>query len=285
MKKILCLIDFSTTSIVAAQLAALMAGRSGGLLTLLHVVHIPLADTTETALMAGQLLDEQKTDAEEKLENIRRLVLNRVPEGTLRAESLNCVVVEALLTDAVVQMTTQDGYNLVVMGKTGLDFTLEEVLLGSNTQSVINHVHCPVVAFPAEAPRNPIRTIIYATDYHQSDVYGLSQVKELADLVGAGIRAVHITDKPKKASSEAAADFARRLRQEGPLGDLILEEYIAEDEEEGLQEYVQSHQGDMLAVLKKEEGFFTYLFRQSLTDRLAYHAHLPLLVVYERTVG
>jgi hypothetical protein len=31
-----------------------------------------------------------------------------------------------------------------------------------------------------------------------------------------------------------------------------------------------------------EEGFFTYLFRQSLTDRLAYHARLPLLVVYEK---
>jgi nucleotide-binding universal stress UspA family protein len=279
MKKILCLVDYSPASVAAAQLAAFIAHQASGLLTLLHVVHLPIADTSQTALMAGDLLAEQKRDAEEKLKGICDRIQRQLPGGEASLNT-NCLVQEALLTDAVGQMTSEEGYSLVVMGKTGSGNSLEELLVGSNTQAVIQQVKCPVLAFPEEAPRNPIRKIIYASDYQDQDLAGLREAGEVAALLGAQVEVVHVSGKEKHALSPEAADFVQRLQQAFPGEIIAFEEFYAEEEEAGLLKYLQNRNGDLLAVLKKEGGFFTNLFRQSLTDRLAYHTRLPLLVVH-----
>lgn len=257
-----------------------MARQTGGLLTLLHVVHLPLVDTSETALMAGELLAEQKQDAENKLGEICDRIKARVGEGGQGADSLtiNCLVQEALLTDAAEQMTSGEGYELVLMGKTGTGSSLEEMLVGSNTQAVIYQVKCPLLALPEGAIRLPIRKIIYATDYDSRDLAGLSEVLKVAALLGARVEAVHVADTP---SAEAPA-FARRLQEAFPGEVIEFTEYPSTDEEEGLQAFLREQGGDMVAMLKKEAGFFTYLFRRSLTDQMAYHTQVPLLVVQGR---
>jgi nucleotide-binding universal stress UspA family protein len=278
MKKILCLIDFSAPSEEAARLGVQMARRAGGLLTLLHVVHLPVTDTSETALMAGELMAGQKEDAERKLKEICDRIQVREGEQEAPALTVNCLVQEALLADAVEQMTSGEGYGLVLMGKTGTGNSLEEILVGSNTETVIHQVKCPVLALPEEADRRPIRKIIYATDYDAHDLVALREVRQVADLLGALIEAVHITEEP---TAEAPA-FARRLQEAFPEGDIGFAEYPFGDEEAGLQAFLREREGDMLAMLKKEAGFFTYLFRRSLTDQIAYHTQVPLLVVQGR---
>lgn len=280
MKKILCLVDFSPASEEAAHLAAAIAQRARGLLTLLHVVHIPIADTSETALMAGELLAEQKQDAQVKLNGICERIRSRLTADEVPALTLNCLVQESLLTDAVEQMSTKEGYGLIVMGKTGTGNTLEEVLIGTNTQAVFHQVRCPVLALPAEAAPTPIRKIIYASDYHDQDLAGLRETGEVATLLGAKVEVVHITDKATGSGSAESIDFGARLQQAFP--GIGFEVFHAEDKEEGLLEYVRQREGQILAMLKKEGGFFTYLFRRSLTDRLASQAQLPLLIVHGR---
>lgn len=277
MEKILCLIDFSATSEEAAQLGAQMALRAGGLLTLLHVVHLPVADTSETALLAAEMLAGQKQDAEKKLREICDRILNRVGSGGPEPPvlTMNCLVQEALLTDAVEQMTKREGYELVLMGKTGTGNSLEEILVGSNTEAVIHQVKCPVLALPEEAARQPIRKIIYATDYDPHDLAGLREVLRIAAMLGARVEAVHITEEP----TEKAPAFARRLQEAFPGEEIGFAEYPSADIEKGLQAFLREREGDMLALLKKEAGFFTYLFRRSLTDQMAYKTQVPLLVV------
>jgi hypothetical protein len=89
-------------------------------------LHLPIAGTSQIALMAGDLLAEQKRDAEEKLKEICDRIQRQLPAGEVSLHT-NCLVQEALLTDAVEQMTSEEGYSLVVMGKTGSGNSLEEL--------------------------------------------------------------------------------------------------------------------------------------------------------------
>lgn len=280
MKKILCLIDFSQTSLDAAAHAAALARKTGAQLSLLHTVHLPIANTSETALMAGELLGEQIQDAEEKLHEVCRRLSERFADNHSGVPQFNCVVREALLTDAVDQMTAEDGYDLVVMGTTGGSNSLEEMLIGSSTQSVIGQVKCPVLAIPEGASQNEVRKIIYAADFHEHDLVALREVGRIAALLGARLDVVHITKKNDGKSTAAAAEFNRQLKAIFPGETVNFEEFIHEDKEKGLQEYVLAREGDMLAMLKKEGGFFSGLFRQNLADRMTSHTRLPLLVVH-----
>jgi nucleotide-binding universal stress UspA family protein len=175
-------------------------------------------------------------------------------------------------------MTSGEGYELVLMGKTGTGSSLEEMLVGSNTQAMIHQVKCPLLALPEGAARLPIRKIIYATDYDARDMAGISEVLKVADLFGAQVEAVHIAEAP----SEQAPAFARRLQEAFPARAVGFTEYPSTQEEEGLQAFLRERGGDMVAMLKKEAGFFSYLFRRSLTDQMAYHTQVPLLVVQGR---
>ncbi len=70
MNKILCPTDFSKTATNAVEVAAMVAHYLQVPLTLLHVVHLPLIDTTETALVADEALEDQKQQAKEKLSRL-----------------------------------------------------------------------------------------------------------------------------------------------------------------------------------------------------------------------
>lgn len=280
MKKILVLIDFSESSWKAASVAGHIAQQTQAQLTLFHTLHLPIAETTELALMASQLMEEQKQDAQQKLEAFCERLTQKMAQEESAGPLVTCLVREVLLSDGVEQMVTEEGYDLVVMGTTGSGDSLEEVIIGSNTQSIIGRVKCPVLAIPEGAPLNAIRKIIYAADYDDEDIDAIGQLLGLAQGLGARLEVVHITGQQDKRASTSATDFVRDLKAAFPEEAINFEEYLYNDEEEGLQSYLQAREGDLLAILRREEGFFSYLFRRSLADRLTFHTRLPLLVMH-----
>jgi nucleotide-binding universal stress UspA family protein len=104
MKKILCPTDFSKTAMKATEYAAEIAKRAGAHLSLLHVVHLPIVDTSETALVASELLGEQMRDAEERLKTLCQELSARrsTDDGYL---SCDYILREALLTDMTLPST------------------------------------------------------------------------------------------------------------------------------------------------------------------------------------
>jgi hypothetical protein len=51
---------------------------------------------------------------------------------------------------------------------------------------------------------------------------------------------------------------------------------------DGVNEFADSHQVDMIISIPKRKGFFEKLFIKSTTKKLAFHTHLPLLVVHKQ---
>ncbi|WP_299823991.1 universal stress protein [uncultured Pontibacter sp.] len=279
MKKILCPTDFSGTATKAVKFASEIAQQAGAHLTLIHVVHLPIVDTSETALVASELLGEQMRDASDKLKQL----CSQLEEtyGANRESNFTCdfVLKEALLTDVTEHLTKHEGYDLIVMGTTGCDSTMEELLIGSNTEAVIEEVNCPVLSVPGTAEWQGVNKIIYATDYAPGDKEALEKVVELGSVFGADIDVVHVV---KEASPEAAAkaeSFWLELQQKYTGVPLHFQEIVSKRADEGLKDYFKRENGSILAVLRKEKGFLQNLFSQSLAEKMTYQAEVPLLVL------
>ncbi|MFC6999105.1 universal stress protein [Rufibacter roseus] len=281
MKKILCPVDFSKTSNKAAEYAAHIAQHTSASLTLLHVLHLPVLDTSESAMMASQVLDDQRRAASDKLHSLS-LHLEDLFEVTGGAKFVvDSKVQEAFLADAVERLVLGEGYDFVVLGTTGGGNTLEEILIGSNTESVISQVKCPVLAIPGNASFPDIHRIVYASDYQPEDSQALGQVIALAAIFKAEVEVVHVSKEADAESTHRAKAFLERLKND--LGNELpirFQEVVHEEEETGLQDYLSQTNSNMLAILKKRRNFFKDLFRMSLAEKMTYQTKLPLLVLH-----
>ena len=279
MEKILCPTDFSSTSAKAVDYAVYIAQHAGAHLSLMHVLHLPIIDTSDTALVASELLGEQMREAAVKLKAMCRDMEEK--HGANRNGGFTCdyILREALLTDLAAELTSGGGYDLIVMGTTGLDNTMEELLIGSNTESVIEEVKCPVMSIPASALPPSLDKIVYATDYSVEDRYALQQVIQLGSFFGSHIDVVHVVKPRVKNNSEEAQHFWRELQEQFPGVPLSFQEIPSRHRDEGLKKYLKDAGGDVLAVVRRKKGFLKELFSQSLTERLTYQAEVPLLVL------
>ncbi|MBK0403958.1 universal stress protein [Adhaeribacter sp. BT258] len=279
MRKILCPTDFSKTSTRAMEYAAFLASQANAQLTLLHVTHLPLAETAETALVATEVVGEMNRDATDKLAS----ACNYLKEQ-YGGSGWDCdyEVKTAFLADAVRNYVVHEGYDLVVVGSTGGGNTLEEILIGSNTLAIIEDVYCPVLSIPTNARKPRIQKIAYASDLQNADTQALKQVLELAALTGAHVEVVHIDKKTDTEGQQKAAEFGRKIEEMFAAQNVHFSAIIHPDEEVGLKDYLTKTNTDLLVILKRHRSFFSNLFHSSLTEKLTYHSKFPMLVLDEK---
>jgi len=275
MNKILCPTDFSRAATNAVEYAALIAEKTGASLTLLHVLHLPMLETTETALAAGDLLAEHRSQATDKLHAMVSHFSVKHPGKPLQIDYL---VRESLLTDTIQELTRHQGYDLVVMGTTGGGNTLEEILIGSNTESVIQNVRCPVLAVPLKSTPVNFEHIVFASNYEPEDAAALKVLLPLAQQFGAQVEVVHVCNAENTAKVQA---FQSKLSQALLDYPLQFQEVVHPDEVTGMKDYLTRRNADLLVILKKRRGFFHHLFSQSFSEQLTYQSKLPLLVIHE----
>lgn len=278
MKKILCPTDFSKAATKAVEFAVLIAERVGASLTLLHVVHLPLLGTTETALSANEVLGEKKRHASEKLHALVRHLSETHRE---RPVEINYLVQEALLVDAVEKLAKTEAFDLVVMGSTGGGNTLEEILIGSHTEGVIERVKCPVLTVPPNGVPAPFHRIVYASNYQQEDAQALRQLLAFAQLFSAEVEIVHVSDEASAQADSKVARFEQSLRTALPEHPLSIHQVVHPDEVVGMKGYLTRKNADLLVILKKRRGFFHHLFSQSFSEQLTYQSKLPMLIFHE----
>jgi nucleotide-binding universal stress UspA family protein len=278
MKKILCPTDFSKAATNAVEFAALIAERTGAALTLLHVVHLPLLGTAETALAAGEVLGEHKRHATDKLHALVRHLAEAHREHPLE---INYLVKEALLVDAVAQLTKTENFDLVVIGSTGGNNTLEEILIGSHTEGVIENVKCPVLTVPHNAVPAPFHRIVYASDYQPEDAPALQELLAFAQVFKAEVEIVHVSEEASNQADSRVARFEQALRAALPDHHLAIHQVVHPNEVEGMKGYLTQKNADLLAIMKKRRGFFHHLFSQSFSEQLTYQSKLPMLIIHE----
>jgi len=279
MKKILCPTDFSKTATRAMEYAAYLASQAHAKLTLLHVTHLPLAETAETALVATEVVGEMNRDATDKLASAAKYLQDQYGSGF----EIDYEVKTAFLADAVRYYIVHEGYELVVVGSTGGGNTLEEILIGSNTLAIIEDVLCPVLSIPTNARKPRIQKIAYASDLQDTDAIALKQVIHFASLTGARVEVVHIEKKNDTAGQQKAAEFGQRIEALFAEQNVQFTEIIHPDEEVGLKDYLTTTNTDLLVIMKRHRSFFSNLFHSSLTEKLTYHSKFPMLVLDERS--
>jgi len=138
-KRILCPVDFSSASRDALQVAADLAKRFGGDVTLFHAYPLPGYTLPEgTVLPSSRMLQDLADQTDRLLEEWRKMALEFGAPSAASSKSVGDPAVEVL------DLTRKGGFDLLVIGSHGRT-GLAHALLGSVAERVVRKSAIPVL--------------------------------------------------------------------------------------------------------------------------------------------
>ena len=279
MKNILVPTDFSETAKNAALYALQLAEQlSIQKLVLYHSYEIPV--TIDPMVPGIQMLD---------METLKESSIKGLDNFKLQIKAFNSdIVIDTVseygsLTAGLDDVCAKVNADLVVMGITGGGM-LEEKLIGSNTISVAKHTNIPVIIVPAKASFTRIEEIMLLSDFDKADkTIPVAPVRKIVTETKAKLFVFNVEEEPDEygvmyPSNIMGESFAMHTL----LEDLNPEYHFSHNKNymEAINDFALEYKIDLIITIPKKHSFFESLFSPNHTKMLAFHSHVPLMVVH-----
>lgn len=274
MSTILVPVDFSETSDNALDYAVNLANYLSMDIALLHVNSIPLYNN-EYNVVSYSVNDGVETSLNLLKEKATQLKISNLLIG-----DVHCYAEIGELKTTITSYVTSKNIDLIVMGITGHDTKLGQILFGSNAVSVSKESIVPVFIIPKNYHYKAIQNIGYASEYdsHMSDHTGLVQMKSISAMFNANLSVLHvIPDKHLINESESESDgyVEEKLESVNHKTYILTENKVST----ALLDFIKTHEIDVIVIEQKEHSFFHNLFYSSATKEVAFSSPIPLMTI------
>jgi nucleotide-binding universal stress UspA family protein len=276
MRTVLVPTDFSDTARNAARYAFEFAAQlSISKIVLFHAYQPPLS--ADPAMPSIEFLDleELKKNSEQGLQTF----LNEVKKYSSAGIQIETKSDFSLLSENINDVCDEAGADIIIMGITG-GGKLEEVLIGSNTISVADHSTRPVIIVPSQSGFKEIKNVLLACDFTKViETTPVSALRQVLDTTKAKLHVINVSDNEKNDED---------IKFESLMLDTLLHGYSPQyhfihnsDFTEATNRFAEENNIDIIITIPKKHGWFEGLFRRRRTKSLAFHTHVPLMVIHE----
>ena len=271
MKNILVPTDFSGNATHAIRIALELSRKQKSKITLFHSFVLPVYATDIPVF--PQADEELRKVSEEALSNLVSKLKNENP-GVV----IDSFVSQGYAEDEIVDAAKSSGADMIVMGTQGAS-GLREALVGTITASVMDHAECPVMAVPEGASFTSFDKIVYATSYAEGDFQHVEEIIDFARLFNAEVILLHISSGTVDTSYEfeSIERFKERIVEDSQYERISFKLLENKSVYEGLNQFLEEVKADLVAMTLHKRSFVQKLFNRSITKRMAYHTHIPLI--------
>lgn len=280
MKNILFPTDFSPNADIALNYAVEICRKISGNLLLFHAYSVQLIDPNMPAEIYLSAYQEEEKSAKERLEELSKKIIdtNKDIDGQSIFKT-EAVVTQGLAVDEIISVIKDYKIDLVIMGTHGAS-GITELILGSSTASVMEKSPVPVLAIPSNVTYKSISNIVYAYDDIKSCLPSFKILLEFAGIFNSSITLLHIIESGSNSEEMNKKEFAK-IKNTTDYENISLELVKEEKVIEGINDYVYSHDVDVLAMAIKKRTLIDKIFNRSLTKKMAYHTRIPLLALHK----
>lgn len=277
MNTILVPTDFSPAARNAAMYAINFAKQlKCKKIVLYNAYQTPLVTDANMALVDAIDIEDMKKASEENLQAF---------QATLKAFCGEDIKLETrsdygTLTLDINDVCKDEHADAIVMGVTGAG-KIAESLIGSFAIDVARKSKVPVIIVPPDAGFTAIEEVMLACDFSKVvETTPIAPIKKILDETKAKLFVVNIDHNNKNYSAETPF--------ESLMLDTLLQNYNPEyhfldnaDFVDAINKFALEKQVDLIITIPKKTGWFDALFHKSHTKALAFHSHVPLMVVHE----
>ena len=287
MKTYLVPVDFSGTSIHAAEFAALLSNQTDVKhIVLLHSYHISVYEsvlpTPDMTVPTPEEIEEHIIEKTDQLEQIKSRILKTAREGV----KITVSVSSSALVRAIIETIDNEKGDLVILGSNGADDE-NDSYVGSNVVSISRLSPVPIIVVPPACFYQPIKRIVMACDFQKvKDTFPLQALKKLLKRHAFKLLVVNI-DPSEKHKNTNPLQFA----EETVLYDM-LEEYHPEyfyhnnpDVINGILNFAAEQHAQLVVALPHNYSFFQSIVHNSVSHRLTIQSDIPVLLLKRSEPG
>lgn len=276
MKKVLLPTDFSDNSYNAIAYAVQLLKNEACRFYVLNTYTPVIYDNEYILYNATQpsLEEVYKTNSVKGLGKILTRINNDFPNSKHQFEQLSSF---NMLVDEIKEQVKDKEIDLVVMGTKGATGA-DQILFGTNTVHTIKKTTCPLLAIPSGFKYQPIRNILFPTDYDITYSNKLIVLlKELARSNAANINILNVyLGATLSDQQEASKKILAALFKEIPHQFYTIEnDTVAE----GVYEFQEKNPTDLLAMINNKHSFFENLLFTQVVNKIGFHTKVPFLVI------
>jgi len=274
METILVPTDFSPAAKGAAEYALEFAEFFDAKLILVNAFSIPMANT-DTMFPLDVVMPLQNVAAK-NLETLKSELLLQSEKNI----DIECEAEMGSAYDVIDFISKKYDVDLIVMGITSEAGIIKEHLIGSSAVKVARNIEIPTFIIPEGVKYHPIRHISFACDMEKTGQISLINiVKSFCKMFEAELEIVNVEGLEEEVSYEKARTSVYIEKKLEEIKHKIV--YVSENKVgKGIEDYLESMPTDILVVNPKKHNIFHTLFKENITNELAFHVHVPILAIH-----
>ena len=266
--------DFSPVSENAIRYAVSMAKEIGSDVTLIHVYQIPVSmSDVPVAIVSAEELNEI---ALEKINDLKTAI--EQTQGV--AVTIKTEVRLGNIVDELEDFCKQMKPFAIIIGTKGSS-AVDRILFGSTTLTVIRDFNWPVIIVPPGTVYKKIKKVGFACDFTKViETTPLPYIKEIVKTFHAELHVLNVDYENRHFRGEQAEES---FLLHSMLEDLNPQYHFIDnpDVEEGINNFADRNNLDLLITIPKKHKLLEGLFRKSHTQKLVFESHVPILCVHE----
>ncbi|AYA36045.1 universal stress protein [Hymenobacter oligotrophus] len=280
MKNILVPTDFTPKAHNAFEVALQLAQRTGGHITLLHVVDMPTGGGVVSSggpAGGGGLNDLY---AIKLLQVVKHRMFELIAEAQRRVEGVEVqdLIHTSSLDEAILEVIEERNIDLVVMGtEEPHDWT--RMFTETTSQRLIRTAPCPVLTVKQPAPDFKVQHIVFASDFSAEADRVVPNLRQIQQAFPEAT--LHLLDVVPSHDRDAAVlarinDFAHRHQLQHYEPDVIDAPKVSI----GIPRFVEQAHADLVVMLTHAHTGLSHLWHNNTAESVAVHAAPPVLTLH-----
>lgn len=274
MKKVLLMTDFSKSAEHAIQFALSILSDTPAEFTLLHSYQVKDVPPEVSYFVD----DVTRKHAVKRLNQFKKKLIesDNLPHHSFKTE-----VMQISPESAAMILHNKKHFDLIVVGATGSG---NNQFFGSIATNIVRNIPTNTLVVPVTEKIHSIKKIVLAVDYQDVSTFDIFDLmKHLAERKNSEITFLTILKENQKPSE--IDSFARYQYHDSFKNFKTYDYYIKNEEVKfGLNEYLTTHQVDLLVMVSRHHTFFDVVFNRSVTRHFVYKPTVPILCIYDKKV-
>jgi nucleotide-binding universal stress UspA family protein len=276
MKKILFPTDFSDASKNAFIYALKLADSINAEIVTLNVYQLPQASYIDVTPYLQEIYEVTELSNFENYKDEIPVLRKIAEDNDLGHIKISNVLVMGNLIQETIEIAKKEHIDYVVMGTKGAT-GLKETFLGTITTKVMNDTEAVVLAIPEHCKYQPIKKILFLTEYIEEDLEVLKKIMSLAKVFQAHIDCLFVKVPHRINYEENMEDWKPIIKNH----DVALHSIAGTDVEGIILDFIDVNKINMVAMHVHHRNFFEKLFQISLSKKLSFHLNVPILAIHE----
>lgn len=265
--KILVPTDFSENANNALEFAKKIAKHKNASITLLYAFYAVYDFASQATEIIGQIEQDAKRELKKAAE-----------KGQSEGLRFDYKIIQGTVSTAVTSIAQREDFDLIVMGTQGAS-GIKKALIGSNTGHVIKESTIPVLAVPANSDWGKENKISVALELEKEEEKYFKKLFSITEDLKLPYEFFHINTDDSFEKQIEFKGLEVFLNEKYPTIDISFSVLDSKEVNKGIQQYLDQNLGSMLVMFSKNKTFFEYIFNKSTSLQMAFHTHVPLLVV------